>query len=227
MDAQIFLFVPNIIGYFRIIFAILSFYYMPTDYLKAFFYYAISGLLDAVDGHAARLLNQGTRFGAMFDMLTDRCATLCLLMTLCHFFPKYMLFFQLSAALDVASHWLHMHSHDVRGGKSHKSVDQTTNPVLKLYYTSRPFLFFMCAGNEAFYAFLYLNHFTYGPLLPLVKIGIWQIVCFLCLPIALLKSAISLVHLVEAARVMGQLDNEERAKQKPSSMNPSNLHKMK
>ena len=30
------------------------------------------GLLDAVDGHAARLLGQSSKFGAMLDMLTDR-----------------------------------------------------------------------------------------------------------------------------------------------------------
>ena len=32
----------------------------------------LSGLLDAVDGHAARLLGQSSKFGAMLDMLTDR-----------------------------------------------------------------------------------------------------------------------------------------------------------
>lgn len=36
----------------------------------------LSGLLDAVDGHAARMLNQSSKFGAMLDMLTDRCATM-------------------------------------------------------------------------------------------------------------------------------------------------------
>ena len=43
------------------------------------FLFQLSGLLDAVDGHAARLLNQSSKFGAMLDMLTDRCATMCLL----------------------------------------------------------------------------------------------------------------------------------------------------
>jgi CDP-diacylglycerol--inositol 3-phosphatidyltransferase len=43
------------------------------------YYLQLSGLLDAVDGHAARLLNQSSKFGAMLDMLTDRCATMCLL----------------------------------------------------------------------------------------------------------------------------------------------------
>jgi hypothetical protein len=34
---------------------------------------------------------------------------------------------------------------------------------MRIYYTSKPVLFFMCAGNEAFYAALYLLHFTEGP----------------------------------------------------------------
>ena len=33
------------------------------------------------------------------------------------------------------------------------------------YYTSKPFLFAMCAGNEAFYYFVYLSYFTHGPTL--------------------------------------------------------------
>jgi hypothetical protein len=35
---------------------------------------------------------------------------------------------------------------------------------MRIYYTSKPVLFFMCAGNEAFYAALYLLHFTEGPI---------------------------------------------------------------
>lgn len=35
---------------------------------------------------------------------------------------------------------------------------------MNIYYTSRPVLFFMCAGNEAFYAAIYLNYFATGPI---------------------------------------------------------------
>lgn len=37
--------------------------------------YGISCLLDAVDGQAARALGQTSKFGAVLDMVTDRCAT--------------------------------------------------------------------------------------------------------------------------------------------------------
>ena len=38
--------------------------------------YCISQLLDAVDGHAARYLGQASKFGAVLDMVTDRCVWL-------------------------------------------------------------------------------------------------------------------------------------------------------
>ncbi len=62
MSENIFLFVPNIIGYGRIILAILACWYMPTDYVRAACAYLLSGLLDAFDGHAARALNQVSEF---------------------------------------------------------------------------------------------------------------------------------------------------------------------
>ena len=98
-DENIFIFVPNLIGYGRIILALLSFWFMPTNYVAAGWCYILSGLLDAFDGHAARALNQSTKFGAMLDMLTDRCATMCLLATLSTFYPKWLFFFQLSMTI--------------------------------------------------------------------------------------------------------------------------------
>ncbi|CAL4214769.1 unnamed protein product, partial [Meganyctiphanes norvegica] len=95
MAENVLLFVPNLIGYSRIILALLSFYYMPTNHIMAASMYLLSGFLDAFDGHAARLLNQSSKFGAMLDQLTDRCGTMCLLVTLGHFYPEYLFWFQI------------------------------------------------------------------------------------------------------------------------------------
>ncbi|PTB79170.1 CDP-diacylglycerol--inositol 3-phosphatidyltransferase [Trichoderma longibrachiatum ATCC 18648] len=78
-DENIFLFWPNIIGYCRIVLAIASLYYMPLHPRTCTLLYSISCLLDALDGYAARAFNQSTRFGAVLDMVTDRCTTSCLL----------------------------------------------------------------------------------------------------------------------------------------------------
>ncbi|KAM4598404.1 CDP-diacylglycerol--inositol 3-phosphatidyltransferase isoform 1-T1 [Polymixia lowei] len=136
-EENIFLFVPNLIGYARIVLALLSFYLMPCCPVPAVFCYLLSALLDAFDGHAARALNQSTKFGAMLDMLTDRCATMCLLVNLALLYPSYTFLFQLSMCLDIASHWLHLHSSTMQGSASHKAIDLSGNPILRLYYTSK------------------------------------------------------------------------------------------
>lgn len=46
------------IGYARIVLAVVSFYFMPTNYVISSWCYIISVLLDALDGHAARKFNQ-------------------------------------------------------------------------------------------------------------------------------------------------------------------------
>lgn len=52
----------------------------------------------------------------------------------------------------------------LQGKTSHKFVDMSENPIMRLYYTDRTVLFVMCMGNEMFYASLYLLYFTTGPL---------------------------------------------------------------
>ena len=205
-EENIFLFVPNIIGYARIALVLLSFYFMRSFPVCAVLCYLLSALLDAFDGYAARTLNQSTRFGAMLDMLTDRCATMCLLVNLALLYPAYTFLFQLSMCLDVASHWLHLHSSTVKGSASHKAIDLSGNPVLRLYYTSRPLLFVMCSGNELFFCLLYVLHHVDEPASWLRWLqGACGVVC-------LLKSGVSLLHLVTAARNMAAVDTAERQK---------------
>ncbi|XP_046387160.1 CDP-diacylglycerol--inositol 3-phosphatidyltransferase [Ischnura elegans] len=206
---NIFLFVPNLIGYARIILALISFYYMPSNHIISCWCYIISGLLDAVDGHAARYFNQSTKFGAILDQLTDRCGTMCLLVTLSYFYPKYMFLFQLSMTIDIACHWIYLHSSLLQGKTSHKFIDMSENPVMRIYYTSRPVLFLMCAGNEAFYAALYLLHFTEGPIV--AGMSLFRLICYTSAPIAVVKSLISLLQGFVACKNLSIVDLKERA----------------
>jgi len=206
---DVFLFVPNLIGYSRIVLALASFYYMPTDYVKASFCYLLSGFLDALDGHAARLLNQTSKFGAMLDQLTDRAATACLVVTLATFYPSYTFALQLSLALDIVSHWLHLHASLLKG-TSHKSMDLNSNPIMKLYYTSRPVLFTMCAGNELFFSMLYLLNFTEGYIIPILNLSCIRLILWISAPIMILKSLISFIHLIDASIRIASVDAEEK-----------------
>uniref|UniRef100_A0A8C2SSK3 CDP-diacylglycerol--inositol 3-phosphatidyltransferase n=1 Tax=Coturnix japonica TaxID=93934 RepID=A0A8C2SSK3_COTJA len=101
---------PHISGYIRVVLSAVSFLLMPHSPVPAAVCYGLSAALDAVDGLAARWLNQGSRLGAMLDMLTDRCSLLCLQLNLALLYPMAAPVLQLSLCLDVASHWLHMHT---------------------------------------------------------------------------------------------------------------------
>lgn len=210
MAENIFLFIPNIIGYARIALAIVSFYFMPTNCLIASISYGVSAFLDCLDGHAARMFNQSTKFGAMLDQLTDRCGTMCLLVVLANFYPKYTFLFQLSMAIDIASHWLHLHTSLLSGRDNHKNMDAADNPIMKLYYTNKPVLFTMCVGNEAFYGGLYLLHFTEGPIF--LGMGLFKLMTLITGPIAFVKTLVSLLQMKIAAVNLGAIDIRDRSK---------------
>ncbi|KAK4070133.1 uncharacterized protein Triagg1_6554 [Trichoderma aggressivum f. europaeum] len=165
-DENIFLFWPNIIGYFRIVLAIASLYYMPLHPRTCSLLYSVSCLLDALDGYAARYFNQSTRFGAVLDMVTDRCTTSCLLVFLSSAFPRWAIVFQGLIALDFSSHYMHMYATLVVGGSdsSHKNIDKSQSWLLNLYYTNKTVLFVFCLFNEVFFIALYLLSFS-SPLL--------------------------------------------------------------
>ncbi|TDZ28030.1 CDP-diacylglycerol--inositol 3-phosphatidyltransferase [Colletotrichum spinosum] len=163
---NIFLFWPNIIGYSRIVLAVASLYYMPLHPRTCSLLYSISCLLDALDGYAARAFEQSTRFGAVLDMVTDRCTTSCLLVFLSCAFPRWTIVFQMLLSLDFSSHYIHMYATLAMGGSetSHKNVDKSRSWLLNLYYTNKTVLFVFCALNELFFIGLYLLSFS-SPLL--------------------------------------------------------------
>jgi CDP-diacylglycerol--inositol 3-phosphatidyltransferase len=166
--------------------AIASLYYMPLHPRTCSLLYSVSCLLDALDGYAARYFEQSTRFGAVLDMVTDRCTTSCLLVFLSSAFPRWALLFQSLISIDFASHYMHMYATLAMGGtdSSHKNVDKSRSRILSLYYTNKVLypatprtpmssltnpppqtvLFIACAANEAFFIALYLLSFS-SPLL--------------------------------------------------------------
>src|SRR3954464_78643 len=98
---------------------------MPLHPLTCTTIYSISCLLDALDGYVARYFEQSSRFGAMLDMVTDRCTTTCLLVFLSAAWPRWMLVFQALISLDLASYYTYMYTSLVMNNKgSHKIVEK-------------------------------------------------------------------------------------------------------
>ncbi len=61
-SVNVFLFYPNLLGYVRILLALLSFYAMADNPWGASFCYFLSALLDAFDGYLARMYDQSGFF---------------------------------------------------------------------------------------------------------------------------------------------------------------------
>lgn len=128
---SIYFYVPNLIGYARVVLALFGYYYALIDYRVTVTVYLVSQLLDAADGFAARLLKQSSTFGAVLDMVTDRASTTCLCIVLGRLYPDWIIGFTSLVMLDMGSHWYHMYASLLLGSSSHKEVE---SPFLRLYY---------------------------------------------------------------------------------------------
>jgi len=217
---NVFLFIPNLIGYTRVILAGLSLHFMSYHPKYCTLAYVISCLLDAVDGQAARALGQTSKFGAVLDMVTDRCTTSCLLCYLSSVYPDYAILFQFLIALDFSSHYMHMYSSLVTGSTSHKLVTSDVSRILWLYYNDSRTLFFICAGNELFFVALYLMKWVHTPIglhslssysLLFTNITYPQAMAILSFPICFTKNIINLVQLWKASKILVGVDLAERA----------------
>lgn len=84
---DVLLYVPNLIGYLRVICTVLSLILMicfPHMWITAIILYVSSFVGDLFDGMAARKFDQCSLFGGLLDMVTDRCSTAGLLCALSH-----------------------------------------------------------------------------------------------------------------------------------------------
>ncbi|XP_064620904.1 uncharacterized protein LOC135483792 [Lineus longissimus] len=70
MGTEVLLYVPNIIGYVRLILLVVAYFtfHSPSYFLAA---YIVSATLDYFDGLFARKLGQTSAFGAWFDIVID------------------------------------------------------------------------------------------------------------------------------------------------------------
>jgi len=210
---SVFLYVPNLIGYLRIIFAILSFYDIYESYWTFWIFYSLSATLDMADGYAARALNQTSKFGAVLDMITDRASTTCLIVVLSQFYPKYSLAFLFLIALDIMSHFAHVYS-SLSRGSGHKQTRPDQAFLIRLYYDNRYFLAFLCGGNEGFFIMLYMMRFIQGPIIDLGPLGsmtsAFALTFLFFMPIMAFKQFMSLVQLKQAAIDLVKLDEIDR-----------------
>src|SRR5271169_3583845 len=118
--------------------------------------------------------SSASKFGAVLDMVTDRCTTACLLCYLCSAYPSYTVYFQAIISVDLASHYMHMYRYHCllclvnsstlnQGVSSHKKIPKEQSWILRQYYGNNIVLFLFCACNELFFVSIYLLSFPPPP----------------------------------------------------------------
>ena len=123
-----FLHLPYLLGYLRMLLALISFWFMASSPCIATFLYTLSMTIDMVDGLESRLARQVTRLGGMMDTLTDMGSTVGLLATLATLYPSHLLGLQVWMVVSLASHWLHLHTSLLQGLPTHRASPVTSNP---------------------------------------------------------------------------------------------------
>ncbi|CAL0304274.1 unnamed protein product [Lupinus luteus] len=215
---SVYLYIPNIIGYIRVLLNCTAFYLCFTNKILFSVLYFFSFVCDAVDGWAARKFNQVSTFGAVLDMVTDRISTACLLVVLSQVYRPGLVFLSL-LALDIASHWLQMYSTFLRGKASHKDVKDSTNWLFKAYYGNRIFMAYCCVSCEVLYLILfYLAENHTEKLMDVLKINL-QKISILSVLIATslfgwaIKQIINIIQMKTAADVCVLHDIDRKHKQ--------------
>ncbi|KAK9907595.1 hypothetical protein WJX75_006702 [Coccomyxa subellipsoidea] len=228
-----YIFVPNLIGYARIVSALCAFaiaLHSPT-LCVAFYFFGF--VCDELDGRFARMLNQSTMLGQVLDMVTDRLSTAGLLAILGMLSPRWYFGFLALLMLDIFSHWFQMYATMASGASTHKATD-SRSAVVRFYYRQRLFMGFCCVCCEILYLSLYLLHFPgfqRAPLVPLhlpsavrthlngsagalEGVPLAAVVALLAVPGFVIKQFINCVQLRSAMQLLVATDRDQDSSKK-------------
>mmetsp|Transcript_12484 Transcript_12484/g.18200 ORF Transcript_12484/g.18200 Transcript_12484/m.18200 type:complete len:229 (+) Transcript_12484:115-801(+) len=218
---DVLLFIPNLIGYSRVVASLFSFFLMifsPDQWQLATAAYLYSFAADLFDGMAARKYDQCSSFGGLLDMVTDRCSTLGLLFILYgeygstdhDHFGFYRLLFLILAILDISSHWCQMYSTSSLQ-IHHKSAEGNAGRffLVRWYYSSYPFFGYCCVSAEVTYVTFYvLAHAKSGGTLAYIGELITKIV----VPGCATKQIVNVFQLCSACHAVAEHDAKSRNK---------------
>lgn len=234
--SHVHLFVPNLIGYARILCALGAFSFGMTSPGYMIALYFLSFACDELDGRFARMLGQQSTLGAVLDMVTDRVAT-CGLVTvlfgrIAAVLPQHgnvmgisVDYFRVVVTvvliglvfLDVFSHWFHMYASLAQKGlgSSHKDTSKKDTWLLRMYYKHRIFMGYCCVSVEVMYLALYLLTFETGE--PLLQWLYGLVIA--AAPGFLLKQVANTVQLRDASKHLIELDgvSQQRRRTRSSS----------
>ena len=201
-------YIPNLIGYLRIILLFIAYNSLPSSYGLFAISYFTSFALDALDGIAARAFNQCSTFGSILDMLTDRIATLMLaLMAVQLPNAEHRWALVSFACVDIASHWL-QYIAGMQKNIHHKEY-KNKFVLLDIYYGSKVVMAPLCVGAEIYFL-LYIYLYSYEK----VSLGVMGFF-YLSMLFAYVKMFLNVLQLINGAWFI--IENEEDVKKNEAS----------
>ena len=221
--AQVIWYIPNCIGYLRVVFALCSFVLLlvwPDDYrILGIILYLANFVGDLFDGWAARHFDQCSSFGSVLDMVTDRCGTTGFLYVLGNTATRTedaSLWLRLVCLglllLDISSHWVQMHS-SLALGVHHKSADgnREKNILVQWFYRYYWFFGYLCVGAECTYVLLYARLQLRRGGSPMVAVQqLVDVVLALCIPGCCAKQVVNVAQLASSCYAIAAHDAAER-----------------
>ncbi|KAH0473046.1 MAG: hypothetical protein KVP17_003145 [Porospora cf. gigantea B] len=161
---------PNSIGYVRIGLLVSGSVFAGNNWPAFVVCYLTSQVLDIADGVVARMFNECTEFGAVFDQIIDRHSTIFLYLAIVSRWPSLLLGVVAFAYLDIGGHWIHTLA-SARTGTYHKDVPAEWN-VLRWYYAKRWGMGLCHVSYEVFFTSLYVLSLVEGKQLTAVVKGL-------------------------------------------------------
>lgn len=214
---NVLLFVPNLIGYFRVWCTLTSFVLMLSFekyWAIAIILYVTSFAGDLFDGIVARKLNQTSTFGGLLDMITDRCSTLGLLYVLGSRQESLRLVYLILIVLDISSHWCQMYSSLGTGHHKSKESNEGRNFIVQWYYQYYAFFGYLCVGAEFTYIFTFILHYLSSE--STLLFPAFKLLFYLVLPGCVMKQVVNVFQLSSACYLVAAQDAKIISERKQS-----------
>ncbi|SPJ11879.1 phosphatidylinositol synthase [Plasmodium sp. DRC-Itaito] len=203
---NVYLYIPNIIGYIRVILALSGFIISRKNLFLFVCFYGASQALDALDGWTARKFNQTSVFGQILDQITDRLSTSLLYLLNSSVYEEYITLIGLIMIADIAGHYFHSTSCAIAGNKTHKKIEKG-NKLLKLYY-EKPWVMVICIiAYESFLICSYLLRVAVKKSL-IYKLSYYALIC--SFPLAAFKMFTNVSQGVYGVKCLVDMDCKKK-----------------
>ncbi|XP_074636565.1 CDP-diacylglycerol--inositol 3-phosphatidyltransferase-like [Acropora palmata] len=194
MKRNVHLFVPNLIGYARVVLNLSSFYVMQQKpYVTVALNFSGGFLLDIVDGNIARYLDQCSRFGDLLDILVDRCGRIGMMMGLSVLYPQHLFAFQLLVCLEIAGCWSNHYRCMLTSNPTEiLQKSRSTDPWILRIFFQEPICSLVICGQDTCVAMCYLLYFSPGPSVTVVgsSHSLWRLLAWLGAPFLVYRQVV-------------------------------------